>query len=111
MTTQTILPVDAQQLSAQSQSSGEPGWLKDSRLKALELAAELELPKLEKTRIDRWNINNYGEFKASQALASLNEAPASIAGLIKGQEEGSLIIQRNSGAVYARLARSWLRKA
>lgn len=60
MTTQTILPVDAQQLGAQSQSSGEPGWLKDSRLKALELAAGLDLPKLEKTRIDRWNINNYG---------------------------------------------------
>lgn len=74
MTTQTILPVDAQKLGELSQSSGEPGWLKDSRLKALELAAELALPKLEKTRIDRWNINNYGEHKAGQALASLSEA-------------------------------------
>ncbi|KHL94825.1 Fe-S cluster assembly protein SufD [Paenibacillus sp. IHB B 3415] len=104
MTTQTILPVDAQKLGELSQSSGEPGWLKDSRLKALELAAELALPKLEKTRIDRWNINNYGEYKASQTFTSLGEAPASIAALIKDQEEGSLIIQRNSGAVYARLA-------
>lgn len=47
MTTQTILPVDAERLSELSQSSGEPGWLKDSRLQALALAAELELPKLE----------------------------------------------------------------
>lgn len=33
MTTQTILPLDALQLTAQSLSNGEPGWLKDSRLK------------------------------------------------------------------------------
>ncbi|WP_410512088.1 Fe-S cluster assembly protein SufD [Paenibacillus sp. BR2-3] len=104
MTTQTILPVDAGRLSELSLRCGEPGWLKESRLKALELAAELTLPKLEKTRIERWNLNHYGTYKASQALAELNEAPSSIAELVKDQEEGSLIIQRNSGAVYTRLA-------
>ncbi|AKG34046.1 Fe-S cluster assembly protein SufD [Paenibacillus durus] len=104
MTTQTILPVDAGRLSELSLRSGEPEWLKESRLKALELAAELELPKLEKTRIDRWNINNYGSYKESAAIAALNEAPTAIAALVGSSEEGSLIIQRNSGAVYTRLA-------
>ena len=104
MTTQTILPVDAERLSELSQKSGEPVWLKESRLKALELAATLTLPKLEKTRIDRWNVNTYGSYKAGQSLAALSEAPASIAALIKDQEEGSLIIQHNSGVVYTRLA-------
>ncbi|AIQ51785.1 Fe-S cluster assembly protein SufD [Paenibacillus sp. FSL R7-0331] len=104
MTTQTILPVDAERLSELSLSGGEPGWLKDSRLQALALAAELELPKLEKTRIDRWNVNNYGSYKAAKLLTALNEAPSAIAALIKDQEEGSLIIQHNSGVVYTRLA-------
>ncbi|AIQ12145.1 Fe-S cluster assembly protein SufD [Paenibacillus durus] len=104
MTTQTILPVDAGRLSELSLRSGEPEWLKESRLKALELAAELELPKLEKTRIDRWNINQYGSYKESAAITALNEAPSSIAALVGSSEEGSLIIQRNSGAVYTRLA-------
>lgn len=104
MTTQTILPVDAEHLSELSQRSGEPGWLKESRLKALELAASLTLPRLEKTKLDRWNLNNYGTYKASQAFTALNEAPASIAALIKDQEAGSLIIQRNSEVVYTRLA-------
>lgn len=104
MTTQTILPVDAERLSELSQSSGEPGWLKESRLKALKLAASLTLPKLEKTRIDRWNVNNYGNYKVSEAITALNDAPASITSLIKDQEEGSLIIQRNSGVVYTRLS-------
>lgn len=103
MTTQTILPVDADRLSELSQRSGEPEWLKESRLKALELAAGLELPKLEKTRIERWNIHQYGSYKESAAIAALNEAPASITALT-GAEEGSLLIQRNSGAVYTRLA-------
>ena len=104
MTTETILPVDAERLSELSLNSGEPGWLKESRLKALELAAELTLPKLEKTRIDRWNVNQYGSYKATQLLASIQEAPTSIAALVQDQEEGSLIIQRNSNAVYTRLA-------
>jgi len=104
MTTQTILPVDAERLSELSQSNGEPGWLQESRLKALELAAGLALPKLEKTRIDRWNVNNYGSYKASKTLAALNEAPASITALVQNQEEGSLIIQHNSGVVYTRLS-------
>lgn len=104
MMTQTILPVDAGRLSELSLRSGEPEWLKESRLKALELAAKLELPKLEKTRIERWNIHGYGSYKESAAIAALNEAPSSIAALADSAGEGSLIIQRNSGVVYTRLA-------
>ncbi|SES91416.1 Fe-S cluster assembly protein SufD [Paenibacillus sp. NFR01] len=104
MTTQTILPVDAGTLGEFSRQSGEPGWLTDNRLQALELAAGLDLPKLEKTRIDRWNVNTYGSHKESTKFAALGEAPAAIQSLINGQEEGNLLIQRNSGAVYARLA-------
>ncbi|MFF2910119.1 Fe-S cluster assembly protein SufD [Paenibacillus sp. NPDC057934] len=104
MTTQTILPVDAKALSELSQSNGEPNWLQASRLNALELAAELGLPKLEKTRIERWNVNNYGTYKASETFTDLSAAPASIAELVKDQEQGNLIIQRNSGAVYTHLS-------
>lgn len=104
MTTHTILPVDAEGLKVRSQAGAEPAWLQDSRLKALELAAGLDLPKLEKTRIDRWNVHHYGTPKASEALAGLDQAPVSIAGLLEGQEAGNLIIQRNSGAVYTALS-------
>jgi Fe-S cluster assembly protein SufD len=104
MTTQTILPVDAKALSELSQSKGEPNWLQASRLSALELAAELELPKLEKTRIERWNVNNYGTYKASKTFTDLSAVPSSIAELVKDQEQGNLIIQRNSGAVYTHLS-------
>ncbi|MFB4326052.1 Fe-S cluster assembly protein SufD [Priestia sp. BR_2] len=104
MTTQTILPVNAEALKALSESKQEPAWLTDSRLAALELAGQLELPKLEKQRIERWNIHSYGEYKESNKLASLDELPEHVAKLVEGSREGGLVIQRNSGTVYASLA-------
>ncbi|MDR0270971.1 Fe-S cluster assembly protein SufD [Paenibacillus sp.] len=104
MTTQTILPVNAEGLSQLSKQRQEPAWLTENRMKALELAASLELPKLEKMRIERWDIQNYGSFKESGSITSLAEVPASIQELVKDQESGCLLIQRNSGVVYAKLS-------
>lgn len=103
MSTQTILPVDSEQLRVLSERNGEPTWLADDRQKALELAGKLELPVFEKTKIDRWNLHDYGQYKNSEPVASLGEVPAAIAELVKEQQEGGLIIQRNSGAVYVKL--------
>ncbi|AJS59622.1 Fe-S cluster assembly protein SufD [Paenibacillus sp. IHBB 10380] len=105
MTTQTILPVDAESLKVISKRNNEPDWLAELRLKALELAAQLELPKLEKTRIDRWNTQGYGTYQEATAIQSLDEVPTSIQDLIKDQEaSASLIVQRNSGVVYTKLS-------
>ncbi len=62
------------------------------------------MPKLEKMRIERWDIQNYGSYKADAGIASLAEVPASIQELIQDQESGSLLIQRNSSVVYSKLA-------
>ncbi|QCT03611.1 FeS assembly protein SufD [Paenibacillus algicola] len=104
MTTQTTLPVNAEALKAVSQSKQEPAWVTEGRLSALELAGSLPLPKLEKQRIDRWNIQAYGEYKAAQELTSLDELPEHAAKLVEGSREGGLIIQRNSGTVYTKLS-------
>ncbi|MDR9856957.1 Fe-S cluster assembly protein SufD [Paenibacillus sp. VCA1] len=104
MTTQTILPVNADSLSQLSKQRQEPAWLTENRLKALELAANLELPKLEKMRIERLDIQNYGSYKENAGMTSLAEVPASIQELVQDQESGSLLIQRNSGVVYTKLA-------
>ncbi|GIO31401.1 MULTISPECIES: Fe-S cluster assembly protein SufD [Paenibacillus] len=104
MTTQTILPVNADSLSQLSKQRQEPAWLTENRLKALELAANLELPKLEKMRIERLDIQNYGSYKENAGMTSLAEVPASIRELVQDQESGSLLIQRNSGVVYTKLA-------
>ncbi|URJ46259.1 Fe-S cluster assembly protein SufD [Paenibacillus polymyxa] len=104
MTTQTILPVDSEQLRVLSERNGEPSWLAEDRQKALELAGKLELPVFEKTKIERWKLNDYGQHKQSEVIASVGQVPAAIADLVKEQQEGGLIIQRNSGAVYVKLS-------
>lgn len=104
MTTQTILPVDSVALRALSESKNEPAWLTEQRQAALELAGSLALPKLEKTKIERWNISAYGQYKAANAMA-LGDAPESIRSLIKDEQDGTLLIQRNSGVVYSNLSK------
>ncbi|WP_145413032.1 Fe-S cluster assembly protein SufD [Paenibacillus xylanexedens] len=104
MTTQTILPVESEALRALSESNQEPGWLTEQRLEALKLAGELALPKLEKQKIERWNVSEYGTYQTSKALVSLKDAPESIKKLVQDQNEGGLVIQRNSGNIYAKLS-------
>ncbi|WP_223068494.1 Fe-S cluster assembly protein SufD [Paenibacillus caui] len=103
MTTQTVLPVEASALTAFSERSSEPAWLKEKRLQALELAGQLELPKLEKTRIDRWNLQNYGAPGAGAQPGQ--ELPDSISAYVDPAHNDNLIVQRNSGAVVARLSK------
>ncbi|MEK5163122.1 Fe-S cluster assembly protein SufD [Paenibacillus sp. FSL R5-0527] len=103
MTTQTVLPVEAEQLKKISAKRGEPAWLTDNRSRALQLAAELELPKLEKTRLDRWDLNNYGGLSEVRQEKS-QQLPESITSLVDLTEQSNLLVQRNSDTVFTRLA-------
>lgn len=71
------------------------------RTEGLALAESLELPKLEKTRIDRWSISSYGSYKKQSELTSLDELPEAAKGLANAD---NLIVQRNSSVVYNQLA-------
>lgn len=103
MTLQTILPVQAAQIKEWAEARGEAAWLTERRLQALELAASLELPKPEKTKLDRWDLSAYGAFKPVAKAASREELPAATKEFI---EEGThnLIVQHNSGVVYTELS-------
>jgi Fe-S cluster assembly protein SufD len=101
MTSQAILPIDRQTIVELSQSRQEPEWMTNLRAEALELAGSLELPKLEKTRIDRWNLRSFGSYKAEAALASLESLPELGKSLLEeeGQRE-NLLIQKNSSILF-----------
>lgn len=103
MTTQTVLPVEAEQLKKISAKRGEPAWLTENRSRALQLAAELELPKLEKTRLDRWDLNNYGGLSEVRQEKT-QQLPESITSLVDLTEQSNLLVQRNSDTVFTRLA-------
>lgn len=103
MSTQTILPIDRNAVTELSRSKQEPEWMTALRTEGLALAESLELPKLEKTRIDRWSISSYGSYKKQSELTSLDELPEAAKGLANAD---NLIVQRNSGVVYNQLAQT-----
>ncbi|MCR8634599.1 Fe-S cluster assembly protein SufD [Paenibacillus radicis (ex Xue et al. 2023)] len=103
MSANTILPIDRQTIVELSKSRREPEWMTNLRAEALELAGSLELPKLEKTRIDRWNLNSFGSYKAEAALTSLEELPESAKALLQDEGQGqaeNLLVQKNCSVVY-----------
>jgi Fe-S cluster assembly protein SufD len=101
MSTQTTLSIDSNAVVELSRSKQEPDWMTSLRSEGLTLAQSLELPKLEKTRIDRWSISSYGSYKAQAPLASLDELPEATKGLASPD---NLIVQRNSGIVHKQVA-------
>jgi len=100
MSTQTILPIDRKTIVELSQSRQEPEWMTSLRAEALELAGSLELPKLEKTRIDRWNLRSYGSYKKEAELTGLEQLPASATALLKEESSENLLVQKNASVVY-----------
>lgn len=104
MTLQTILPLNLEALKSLSQQKNEPAWLTENRLKALELASKLELPKPEKTKIDKWDLSDYGTYQAPVKVATLGELPPLISALVEGNESDNLIVQKDSGAIFSSLS-------
>lgn len=104
MNAQTTFSIDPNSLAAFSKSAGEPEWMTAKRKQALELASSLGLPKLEKTRIDLWNMDRYGEFKSSAPIADPADLPASARELLGEGEPANLLVQCNSSAVLNRLS-------
>jgi len=101
MTAQTILPIDRAAAIELSKAKGEPEWMTALRAEALELAEKLELPKLEKTRIDRWDVHAYGSYKSAQPLSSFDHLPEAAKSLTV---DDNVIVQYDSGIVYAKLS-------
>jgi Fe-S cluster assembly protein SufD len=99
--TQATLPIDSRAIVESARNRQEPEWMTSLRSKALELAQTLELPKLEKTRIDRWNLSSFGAYKQPEKLAGIDDLPEAAKALVSPD---NLIVQRNSGNVFASLA-------
>ncbi|MNW49395.1 FeS cluster assembly protein SufB [compost metagenome] len=106
MGTQAINLMNANALRAWSSAMGEPHWLLERRIQALELAGTLELPKVEKTKLEKWDIYETGDYKAENPWSSLEDAPEVVRGLVASPVKGGLIVQVNSDVVYTELSES-----
>jgi Fe-S cluster assembly protein SufD len=98
MTTEIKLPFDKEYVSSFSKEMGEPEWLTNLRTEAILNADTLPLPKVDKTKIDKWNFTQFEKhIVQSEDYASLNDLPEDIKSLINSEDsEKNLYIQRNN---------------
>jgi len=81
-------------------SQGEPEWLTQLRREGFEGYQQLPLPKLEKTKIDKWNIDSFIPYKEEARLSSIEELPQEIKDLLDAGND-NIIVQKHSSIVYA----------
>ncbi len=106
MTVETKLPYDKDYIVQFSQDRNEPDWMKTLRLQALEQADSLDMPKPDKTKIDRWNFSRFNpNYAEGHAISSLNELPEELKALLDVENPPkNLLIQRNHSVAYHTLS-------
>ena len=104
MSVDTQLLFNRETVTNFSKKQGEPEWMLQLRLAALESVASLPLPKLEKTNIGNWNFTDVRPFVEESALETLDQLPVEIRSLLSdSEEESNLIVQKNTSTVYKQL--------
>ncbi|MFC0187612.1 Fe-S cluster assembly protein SufD [Fictibacillus aquaticus] len=89
MSVETSLRFDKDYVSGFSSSRQEPAWLLELRLRALELANELPMPKPDKTKIDNWNFTEF-KHEVTEGKLSFDELPAEVKELIGSSEQDAV---------------------
>jgi Fe-S cluster assembly protein SufD len=102
MTIETKLAFDQEYVQSFSNEMGEPAWLTELRVNALENLDALPMPKPDKTKIDKWNFTQFEKHLVkSDDFASLDELPADVKALVDTEAaEQNLYIQRNNRPSY-----------
>ncbi|MCQ6264086.1 Fe-S cluster assembly protein SufD [Fictibacillus sp. WQ 8-8] len=98
MSVETSLKYDRDYVSKFSESRQEPAWLSELRLRALELAQQLPMPKPDKTKIDKWNLTEFNHLSTAEESADL---PEQVKALIGDEEAGNLLVIRNGNVAHS----------
>ncbi len=101
MTTVTKLPFDKEYVEQFSQKHNEPAWMQKLRLEGLDLVESLDLPKPDKTNINRWNFTNFEHTAEGETIDSLENVPAQLDDFIDEDNlPENIIILRNQAVAY-----------
>lgn len=105
MTIDTIQPFDKEYVSSFSKGNGEPEWLTNLRLQAMELVETLPLPKPDKTKIDKWNFTEFKQHVvAASTFSSLDDLSEEVKSLVNLETNCNLYIQRNHTPAYMQVS-------
>jgi len=104
MSVDTGILFDQKTVNQLSEKHREPDWMRQFRLDALQAAGRLDLPRVQKTRIDRWNFTRFEPVTEASSLDSLKALPESVKSLLSSDmEKDNVIVQKNADPVYVHL--------
>ncbi|MDT3960332.1 Fe-S cluster assembly protein SufD [Staphylococcus kloosii] len=106
MTTET-LNISEAQLVEYSQAHNEPSWMTELRREALKLTETLEMPKPDKTKINRWDFDSFKQFETTgETYDDLDALPEEVSAIIDVDKSENLIIQHNNSLAFTRVSQS-----
>lgn len=100
MSVDVQLRFDREAITEFSKANREPAWFLEKRLAGLKAAGELPLPAMEKTKIDKWNIDQFEPFQTSASVSAATELDDVVKAQIDANAVKSLIVQKNASAVF-----------
>ncbi|UXU59138.1 Fe-S cluster assembly protein SufD [Staphylococcus agnetis] len=103
MTTET-LNISEAQLVDYSQAHHEPSWMTQLRKDALKQSESLEMPKPDKTKIDKWDFDTFKQHETTgSTYENLQDLPKEIDRIINVEASENLIIQHNNTLAYSKV--------
>ncbi|AKS69798.1 Fe-S cluster assembly protein SufD [Staphylococcus schleiferi] len=103
MTTET-LNISEAQLVDYSQSQNEPSWMTALRKEAFRQAESLEMPKPDKTKLNKWDFDSFKQHETQGAVFhDLKELPSEIDRIINVENTENLVIQHNNTSAYTKV--------
>ncbi|MDU9321568.1 Fe-S cluster assembly protein SufD [Staphylococcus coagulans] len=103
MTTET-LNISEAQLVDYSQSQNEPSWMTELRKEAFRQAESLEMPKPDKTKLNKWDFDSFKQHETQGAVFhDLKELPSEIDRIINVENTENLVIQHNNTSAYTKV--------
>src|SRR5690625_3141837 len=105
MTTLTTVPFDNKYVEQFSKDNSEPNWMTKLREEGLDLAQSLELPKPDKTNINRWNFTQFKHGATGEKISDLTNVPVQLKDFVdeKNAPE-NIVILRNQSVAYSALS-------
>ena len=101
MTTET-LNISEAQLVEYSQAHNEPSWMTELRREALKLTETLEMPKPDKTKINRWDFDSFKQHETTgDVYSNLDQLPEEVKDIIDVDKSENLIIQHNNTLAFS----------
>ena len=90
-----------------SKRNNEPNWMLDLRLEALKNYQQLPLPELKKTKIDKWNIDQFEIETNEPIVENFDSLPKDVKKLVEENKANrNVLVQKNSTVIYQEISKN-----